>query len=86
MQQSSGVDRGNTTQAVFSDIINLAVVVESGELEFSNLYSTEEILSAVRSKDHFHWTAPPPYILCTPLVPKVGDCPPPTHPGCAAYA
>jgi len=26
MQQSSGVDHGNTTQAVFSDIINLTGV------------------------------------------------------------
>jgi len=37
------MERGNTTQAVFSDIINLAARcrLESGELKFSHLYITE---------------------------------------------
>ena len=78
-----GVDRGNTTQAVFSDIINLAGVdYKSGELKFSHLYSTEQRLSAVEAKIIF--IGPPP----VPPIPRssqkwAGHCPP--HPGCAAH-
>ena len=36
-----------------------------------------------RSKDHFHWTAPP--VPLYPAVPKSGETLSPTHTGCAAH-
>ena len=70
-----GVDRGNTTQAVFSDIVNLAGVdcrVSGVEIQSLVQYWIGLKTVCCRYKDHFYWTAPPLPTSCIPLFPKVG--------------
>jgi len=73
MQQSSGVDRGNTTQ-LSSDIINLASVDQCQGSWNQSIVQYWIKTVCCRGKDHFHWTAP-----LYPAGPKSGGhCPP--HP------
>ena len=77
-----GVDRGNTTQAVFSDIINLAGV-DYREGSWNSVTCTVR-LSAVEAKIIF--IGPPPPVPPVPCWSQSGGTLSPHTPGCTAHA